>query len=46
MNRSCSLLFVGLDVHKASIAVATACGNATEPPPWPADIGTRIHLAN
>lgn len=41
MNRSCSLLFVGLDVHKESIAVATACGDSTEPPLWLGNIGTR-----
>lgn len=41
MNRSCSLLFVGLDVHKESIAVATAGEDSTEPPLWLGNIGTR-----
>ena len=34
-------LFVGLDVHKDSIAVAHAAGGGTEPPVYVGAIGTR-----
>ena len=34
-------LFVGLDVHKDSIAVAHATGGRTEPPVFVGAIGTR-----
>ena len=34
-------LFVGLDVHKDSIAVAHAAGGRSEPPVFVGEIGTR-----
>ena len=34
-------LFVGLDVHKDSIAVAHAQGHSTDPPVFVGEIGTR-----